>query len=259
MKICIIGCSGRMGRELVKGALEQPEKFSLYAGVVSPHSQHIGKDIGEFVTQNKSGVLATDKIPDKSEMVIDFSTKEATLSHADFCARHHIPYISGVTGLTHEQLQLLESYSQKAPMLYSPNMSIQVNFLSRLVEQTARFLDDSFDIEILDMHHNQKLDAPSGTTLLLGQAAARGRKINLNERLAIERSGKRRKGDIGVAVIRAGDVGGEHRVMFAGQGERIELAHINSKRNIFAHGALKAAEWLIQQKPGRLYNIQDMF
>ncbi len=258
MKACVVGCAGKMGSEIVKAILEYPEDFSINSGIVSYKSQHIGRDIGEVIGMPKLGFAATDKIPANCDMVIDFSTPKAALSHAEFCAEHNMSYITGVTGLSERQLLRLEELAMRIPLFYSPNMSFAINLMAALVEKVSAYLGSEYDIEILEMHHNQKLDAPSGTALLLGKAAANGRGLELKNHIALDRNKKRKPNDIGFASLRGGDVIGEHKVIFAGTGERLELAHIDTKRSVFAHGALKAAKWLSQQKPGKLYSMKDM-
>lgn len=258
MKACVVGCTGRMGSEIVKAIVECPGDFLIESGIVSYKSQYMGRDIGEVIGMPKLGFAVTDKISTHCEMVIDFSTPQVAVAHAEFCAQHNLPYITGVTGLNGQQMKRLEELAGRIPLFYSPNMSFAINLLAALVEKAAAHLGSEYDIEILDMHHNQKQDVPSGTALLLGKAAASGRGLELKDHMALDRKGRRRPNDIGFAVLRGGDVVGEHKVIFAGAGERLEFAHIDTKRSVFAYGTLKAAKWLAQQKPGKLYCMKDI-
>ena len=192
--------------------------------------------------------------------VIDFTAPAATVEIAALAAQARIVHIIGTTGLSPQDIARIEAAARHAPIVRSGNMSLGVNVLAAMVEKVARALDDGFDIEIVEMHHRMKVDAPSGTALLLGEAAAKGRGIDLASHSARGRdgiTGARRRGDIGFAAVRGGSVIGEHAVIFAGQGERLELVHKAEDRGLFAQGAMRAALWARGRKPGH-YSMRDV-
>jgi 4-hydroxy-tetrahydrodipicolinate reductase len=262
MKIAVAGCSGRMGREVLKAVLAS-EEAALVAGSLRPGSPEAGQDLGWLAGVRPIGILATENIQqlfEKSDAIIDFTIPSQSVALARMAAEAGKVLICGTTGLNTEQKQLLREASTHTAIVHSHNMSLGVNLLLSLVEKTARALDDSFDIEITEMHHRLKVDAPSGTALTLGEAAAKGREVRLKDveqRSREGQTGPRSEGAIGFSVLRGGDVIGDHTVIFAGPGERIELTHKASNRTIYAYGALKAALWAAQQKPG-LYSMQDV-
>jgi 4-hydroxy-tetrahydrodipicolinate reductase len=192
--------------------------------------------------------------------IVDFTVPAATITHAELAAQHRLVHVIGTTGLTAGDDAKIAEAAKRTVIVKSGNMSMGVNVLAALVRRVAMTLDHDFDIEIVEMHHNKKVDAPSGTALLLGRAAADGRKVDLDQRAARGRdgvTGARRAGDIGFAALRGGTVVGEHSVIFAGPAERLELVHKAEDRMIFARGALKAAQWARSQKPG-LYSMADV-
>jgi 4-hydroxy-tetrahydrodipicolinate reductase len=192
--------------------------------------------------------------------LLDFTVPNASVAFAEFAARRGMVHVIGTTGLSGEQEKLIAEASRRAVIVKSGNMSMGVNLLAALVKRMARALDDEFDIEILEMHHSKKIDAPSGTALLLGQAAAEGRRIDLAQHAVRGRdghTGARRPGDIGFAALRGGSVVGDHTVIFAGPAERVEVSHRAEDRMIFARGAVRAALWARQQHPG-LYSMADV-
>jgi 4-hydroxy-tetrahydrodipicolinate reductase len=194
------------------------------------------------------------------DVLIDFTAPEATMDHIALAVQYKKPIVIGTTGLNPRQEENLVAASKHVPVFYSANMSIGVNVLAALVEQAAARLSDEFDIEIFEAHHRHKADAPSGTALLLGRAAAKGRGVNLSAVQVLSREGQtgaRAKGAVGFSVFRGGDVVGDHTVTFAGEGERIELSHKASDRAIFARGAIRAALWLAGRPPGA-YSMRDM-
>ena len=235
----------------------------LSGGVDAPSSRELGKDIGDLAGIGAVGLAAGSDLAalfGASDVVIEFSTPEATLAHVALAAQARKPLVIGTTGLDEKGHQALEAAAKTAPILWAPNMSLGVNWLLALVEQTARRLGEDYDIEILEMHHRHKVDAPSGTALALGKAAAAGRQIDLaakSQRVRDGITGARTRGDIGFATLRGGDNAGEHRVLFAADGEMIELAHRATSRRVFARGAVAAAQWLAGQKPG-LYAMKDV-
>lgn len=255
MKIGITGSMGRMGQEVLKQLADSEHTI---AGIIekadSPligSSVELGKGIN-FTVKDDSLALF-----EQAEVVIDFSTASASVQYAQMAAQKHKALVIGTTGFSEAQIKILETCAEKTPLLRASNLSLGVNILLSLVEKTAQILSD-FDIEILEIHHNQKADAPSGTALSLGEAAARGRNQALKNVITpVDRNGVRSKGSIGFAVLRGGDVAGEHDVIFAGQDERLILSHKASSRTIFAKGAIKAAEWLYD-KPAGLYNMRDV-
>lgn len=274
MKIGIIGSSGRMGRELVMEIASRTE-CSLSGAVEKPSSPFLGKDAGIVAGIDSLGVTVTDDYEAlfaEADAVIDFTSPENTLACAERAVRHHTAHIIGTTGFTEEQRRKLEQFAEKTPIVLSSNMSVGVNLLFQLVEKAAQLLGDDYDIEIVEMHHKHKVDAPSGTALSLGHAAAKGRNIDFSSHATLSRegiTGPREKGTIGFATLRGGDVIGDHTVMFAGEGERIEITHKSSNRKIYAKGAVRAALWAAgkakeqapEQAPRqalRLYSMHDV-
>jgi 4-hydroxy-tetrahydrodipicolinate reductase len=262
MRLIVAGAGGRMGRTLVK-AIAETDGVCLVGAAEPEGSPLIGED---------SGVLAglpPNRVPVVSDVrallmaadgILDFTVPEATLAFAPLAAEAGIVHVIGTTGLSAEDDDMIRHAADRAIVVKSGNMSLGVNLLASLVKRAARALDESFDIEILEMHHNRKIDAPSGTALLLGRAAAAGRGIDLSARSDRGRdgvTGARKVGDIGFATLRGGTVAGDHTVIFAGPSERIELAHKAEDRMIFARGALKAALWARGKKPG-LYSMADV-
>lgn len=213
------------------------------------HKASIGAEMGR--DGDKEAAFAA------CDVMIDFTNPEAAVAYAKIAAQMGKPLVTGTTGLSLDQQATLEKSAQIAPILQSANMSLGVNLLLSLVEKTAEKLGPEFDIEIFESHHRNKVDAPSGTALALGAAAAKGRGAALDSLAVFDRQGKRKSGNIGFSVFRGGDVVGEHTVTFAGAGERIELAHRASDRMIFAHSAVKAALWLKDRPPG-LYSMRDV-
>lgn len=262
MRIAVSGCTGRMGITVLQATLEA-EDMTLAGGLVRAGSAQSIVDLGTLAGKNPLTLTPTDDaaaLMQKADAMIDFSTPELTLQLAALAAAEHKVLITGTTGFTPEQQQELNNLAQQAIIVQSFNMSLGVNLLAALVEQAAARLNDSYDIEILEMHHRHKVDAPSGTALMLGEAAAKGRKVNLEsvaDKARDGMTGARKSGDIGFAVLRGGAVIGDHTALFAGEEERIELTHRSQSRNIYAHGALHAARWALRQKPG-LYNMRDV-
>lgn len=262
MRVGVIGCAGRMGRANLREILTA-EGVALAGGTERPGHPELGKDLGLLAGLDPVGIPAGDDVAAllaRADAVIEFSTPEATLANAVLCAARGCAHVVGTTGLTAEQERELRRLAERTVIVWAPNMSLGVNLLLGLVEQVAAALDSGFDIEILEMHHRHKVDAPSGTALALGQAAARGRGVELEavaKRARDGITGPRGAGEIGFAVLRGGDVVGDHRVLFAGPGERLELAHVATDRQIFARGALHAARWTAGQPPG-LYGMADV-
>jgi 4-hydroxy-tetrahydrodipicolinate reductase len=262
MKIGVLGASGRMGQALVR-ALHETPGCSIAAGLEAKGSPAVGQDLGEVAGLGRLGVAITDDpLPLFADVdgVLDFTSPAATLGFAALAAQARIVHVIGTTGLGEGDQAKLEAAARHATIVKAGNMSLGVNLLAGLTARVAQALGPEFDIEILELHHRHKRDAPSGTSLMLGQAAAKARGISLAERGIRTRDGDigpRREGDIGFAALRGGDVVGEHRVIFAGPGERIELAHVATDRSIFARGAVRAALWAHGRPPG-LYSMQDV-
>jgi 4-hydroxy-tetrahydrodipicolinate reductase len=262
MRLIVAGAGGRMGRNLVR-AVTEADGVTVVGAVEAKGSAVIGRDAGELAGLGKNGVTVVDDLEsllDRADGLLSFTIPAATVAFAEILAKRGLAHIIGTTGLTAEDDKLIAASAQRSVVVKSGNMSMGVNLLAALVKQVAKTLDEDFDIEILEMHHNKKIDAPSGTALLLGEAAAAGRKIALAERSVRVRdghTGARRAGDIGFAALRGGTVVGEHNVIFAGPHERIELAHKAEDRMIFARGAVRAAKWAMGKKPG-LYSMADV-
>ena len=260
--IVITGASGRMGQMLIKTVLDS-DKAHL-AGVVEREGHAwIGCDVGEAMGGAAIGVTVTDDPLEafaKAQAVIDFTAPEATLAFSKLAAQARAVHVIGTTGMSEEQIAQLEPASRHATIIRAGNMSLGVNLLVQLTKKVAAALDEDFDIEVIEAHHHHKVDAPSGTALMLGEAAAEGRGVKLSEVSDSGRdgiTGARRRGDIGFSAIRGGDIVGEHDVLFAATGERIVLRHMATDRAIFARGALKAALWGQDKAPGE-YDMLDV-
>jgi 4-hydroxy-tetrahydrodipicolinate reductase len=262
MRLVIVGAAGRMGRTLVK-AIAETKGVVLSGAIEQKGSAALGTDAGLLAGVGNAGVSVTDdpgKALKGADGMLEFSSPAASVEHAAMAAEAGIVHIIGTTGLSESDLGKLKAAANTATIVQSGNMSLGVNLLTALTRRIAASLGEDFDIEILEMHHKMKVDAPSGTALMLGEAAAQGRKIKLAERSARGRdgmTGARKAGDIGFASLRGGTVVGEHSVVFAGPSERLELVHRADDRAIFAHGALKAALWAREQKPG-FYTMADV-
>jgi 4-hydroxy-tetrahydrodipicolinate reductase len=262
MRLIVAGAGGRMGRTLIK-AIGETNGLALAGAVEAKGSAVIGRDAGELAGLGKNGIaVAADPAPllAAADGLVDFTIPAATVALAELSARAGKVHIIGTTGLSGENDKLIAQAANKAVIVRSGNFSMGVNLIAALTKRVAKTLDDSFDIEIFEMHHKGKIDAPSGTALMFGRAAAEGRGIDLARHSARGRDGEtgaRRAGDIGFASLRGGTVVGEHSVIFAGPAERVELTHRAEDRMIFARGALHAALWARGKKPG-LYSMADV-
>ena len=262
MRLIVAGAGGRMGRTLVK-AIAEMRGVTLAAAVEDARSPLLGQDAGVLAGLPANGVaLAADakSVLAEADAIVDFTAPKASIAFAALAAETGKVHIIGTTGLAAEDEAKIKNAASKAVIVKSGNMSLGVNLLAALAKRVAKTLDDDFDIEILEMHHNKKVDAPSGTALLLGRAAAEGRGLDLAQHSVRARdghTGARQLGDIGFAALRGGTVVGEHSVIFAGPAERIELVHKAEDRMIFPRGALRAALWARGQKPG-LYSMADV-
>src|SRR3981189_3458388 len=262
MRLIVAGAGGRMGRALTRIISET--KGAVLAGALeAPGSELLGKDAGALAGLPANGVkLSGDlwSLSAEADGILDFTVPAATIANVAIAAQRGLVHVIGTTGLSASDDAVIKSVTSRAIVVQSGNMSLGVNLLAALVKRVAQSLDDGFDIEILEMHHKAKIDAPSGTALLLGEAAAEGRKIALDKHSARGRdglTGARKAGDIGFASLRGGSVTGDPSALFAGPMERIELQHRAEDRLIFAHRALKAAMWAHGKKPG-LYSMADV-
>ncbi len=262
LKIGVVGASGRMGR-MVVSVIAASDGCQLAGATEAPGSDHVGADAGALAGLGDNGIIITDDTAAmfaRVDAVIDFTAPAATQTHAQLAAEAGCALVAGTTGLEEEQRAALAAAAEKVPVVWAPNMSAGVNLLFAVTQQVARSLGDDFDIEIVEMHHRHKVDAPSGTALGLGEAAAAGRGVDFDKTKVLSRegiTGERNRGNIGFATLRGGDVVGEHTVVFAGAGERVELSHRATDRAIFARGAVRAALWTAG-KPAGLYAMADV-
>ncbi|MVO16376.1 4-hydroxy-tetrahydrodipicolinate reductase [Parasedimentitalea huanghaiensis] len=260
--IVITGGSGRMGQMLIRTVLES-DKARLVGVVERSGHTWVGQDIGVAMGGAAIGVNVTDDALEafsKAQAVIDFTAPEATLEFAALAAQARAVHVIGTTGMSEAQIAQLEPAARHAAIVRAGNMSLGVNLLVQLTKKVAAALDEDFDIEVIEAHHHHKVDAPSGTALMLGEAAAEGRGVTLSDVSDSGRdgiTGARKRGDIGFSAIRGGDIVGEHDVLFAAAGERIVLRHMATDRAIFARGALKAALWGQDKAPGQ-YDMVDV-
>ena len=262
IRIAIAGAGGRMGQALVERTLDAAD-LELAAALDVAGASAIGKDAGTSLGR-ATGVSVGDDVDAAlahADVLIDFTRPEGTLMHAAACAKHCVALVAGTTGLTAAQQDTLARHARTIPIVHAANMSVGVNVLADLVRRAAAALGGGYDIEIVEMHHRHKIDAPSGTALMLGAAAADGAGVDLKQAGVYARegtTGERRKGTIGFATLRGGDVVGEHVVVFAGEGERVELAHRATSRRMFADGALRAVRFVAAHRRERRAGLFDM-
>src|SRR5450432_3859361 len=262
MRLIVAGAGGRMGRALMRVISETPGAV-VTGALEAPGSELLGKDAGVLAGLPANGVLLSGdlwSLSANADGILDFTVPAATIANVAIAAGRGLVHVIGTTGLSSSDDAVIKSVTSRAIVVKSGNMSLGVNLLAALVKRVAQSLDESFDIEVLEMHHKAKIDAPSGTALLLGEAAAAGRQVALDQHSARGRdghTGERKTGDIGFASLRGGTVAGDHSVIFAGPYERIELSHRAEDRTMFAQGAIKAALWARDQKPG-LYSVADV-
>lgn len=260
--IVVAGASGRMGRMLIE-VIGQSDAAYLAGVLERPGHDWVGQDLGTVMGGQPSGVLVYDDALEPmacAQAVIDFTAPQATIALSHVAAQARAAHVIGTTGMTEQEIAALEPASRHCAIVRAGNMSLGVNLLTQLTRKVAAALDADFDIEVIEAHHHHKVDAPSGTALMLGEAAAEGRAVSLSDVRDSGRdgiTGARKRGDIGFTAIRGGDIVGEHDVLFAGPGERIVLRHMATDRGIFARGALKAALWAQGRDPGQ-YDMLDV-
>jgi len=261
-RIAVPGAAGRMGRNLID-ACNRAEGLMLGAATERSGHDLLGSDAGMVAGVGELGVAIEDnleRVIDQFDVLIDFTAPAATLAHLDICRRHGKRIVIGTTGFSDEQKQQIEAAATEIGVVFAPNMSVGVNLCLKLLDMAARVLGDDVDIEVIEAHHRHKVDAPSGTALRMGEVVAEALGRDLNECAVYGRegiTGARDRKTIGFETIRAGDIVGEHTVMFAAEGERVEITHKASSRMTFASGAVRAAGWVMSQ-PGGLYDMQDV-
>lgn len=260
--LVVTGASGRMGQMLARMIVDSG-KARLVGAVERAGHSWVGQDLGSAMGGAKLGVNVTDDPLEafaQAQGVLDFTAPSATLEFANLAAQARLVHVIGTTGFTESELEALKPAARHAVIVRAGNMSLGVNLLTQLTRKVAAALDEDFDIEVIEAHHNQKVDAPSGTALMLGEAAAEGRGVSLSDAADRGRdgiTGARQRGQIGFSAVRGGDIIGEHDVMFAGPGERVILRHVASDRGLFARGALRAALWGQGKPPGE-YDMIDV-
>ena len=262
INIGICGASGKMGRALIRSVTDN-KKLQLKGALERDIDLNIGKDSGVISNIEPTGVNITSDTNvffSDCDAIIDFSFADASVENIKIASKYNCAYVLGTTGLNQMQIDKIKGYSKAIPIVHAANMSVGVNIAIHYTELLSKSLNEDYDVEIHEMHHRDKIDSPSGTALALGDAVAKGRNIDLNEKTIKSRWGiekPRKKGDIGFSTQRGGDVIGDHIVTFAGNGERLEIAHKATNRDVFANGAVNAALWLYKQTPG-YYNMKDV-
>jgi len=262
IRVAVCGINGRIGRHIVEMVTDDPELI-LVGGLVKPGQMHISNN-GRFADWcGRSGVVVTESLGqllETSDVIIDFSTPEASIANLKKCRRYGKAMVIGSTGFTHGDSTLIREFARNIPVVHSPNMSVGVNVIFRMIKEVAGILGDDFDVEIMEAHHRMKKDSPSGTALHLGKVVAETLGRNLNMVASCFREGTnnvRDQKEIGMQSIRGGDIIGDHTVYFIGKGERIEITHRAQNREMFSQGAVKAAKWLVDREPG-LYGMNDV-
>ncbi|MDH1903676.1 4-hydroxy-tetrahydrodipicolinate reductase, partial [Comamonas aquatica] len=259
LRIAVAGASGRMGRMLVE-AIQNSKDCMLTAALDLPGSPALGSDAAAFLGQNSGALIESDlhSALSKADFLIDFTRPEGTLEHLAVCAELGVKVVIGTTGFSDAQKAQIAAYAQKTAIMLAPNMSVGVNVTLKLLEMAAKALDTGYDIEIVEAHHKHKVDAPSGTAIKMGEVIAEAQGTKLEDRAVYERfghTGERKENTIGFATVRGGDIVGDHTVLFAGTGERIEITHKSSSRATYAEGSLRAVRFLATQAQGQF----DMF
>ena len=260
IKIAVIGAAGRMGGAIIR-AMENDDDLALGCALEHAESTALGRDAGVSAQVGRLGLeIVSSPVGYDFDIMVDFSTPQATLENLEFCREHKRAIVIGTTGMDEDGLARVRDAAREIPVMYSANYSVGVNLAARLLKMAAAVIGEETDIEIIEAHHKHKVDAPSGTALLLGRAVAEPLGKDLSEDGVFCREGivgERRDGTIGFSTIRGGDIAGEHTVMFIGDAERIEISHRATDRKIFANGAVKAAKWL-NGKPAGLYDMNDV-
>lgn len=263
IKVAVTGAAGRMGKANIE-ALQMAEGIELGAAIVEPDSSLIGADAGEVAGVGKLGVTIVGSLHEAVadfDVLIDFTAPEVTVQNVRFCTTHGKKVVIGTTGLSDEQKDMLEKAAESTAVVFAPNMSVGVNLCFKLLEIAAKALgNDDYDIEVIEAHHRHKVDSPSGTALRMGEVVADALGRDLKECAVYGREGQvgaRPRGEIGFETIRAGDVVGDHTVLFGTEGERIEITHKASNRLTFAKGAVRACKWVNDKETG-LYDMQDI-
>ena len=262
VKVVVAGASGRMGGRLVS-LVKESSDLQLVGAVERKGHQAIGADAGDIAGCGRIGVAVTDNLTalaDRAEVLIDFTAPDVSLAHMAIMAAYRKTMVIGTTGLSAKQLAELQKLAKQIPCVFSPNMSVGVNIILKVLAEMARAFGEDYDIEVTEAHHRLKKDAPSGTALKIAQVLADATGRDLDKVAAYGRKGmigERKRGEIGIQVIRAGDIVGDHTVLFGGPGERIEVTHRAHSRDTFARGALRAARWVVTRPPG-LYDMHDV-
>lgn len=262
VKTIVNGAAGRMGSRII-ALIQETDGISLTGAIERKGHQSVGKDAGESAMWGKVGISITDnlsKIIDDSEVVIEFTMPKSTIENLRIASIRKIPFVIGTTGFSNDELEEIKGLTKTIPCVMAPNMSVGVNLVFKTIADIAKILGDDYDIEIVEAHHRFKKDAPSGTAIKMAEVIAEALNRNLNEVGIYARHGiigERKKREIGIQTVRAGDIVGEHTVIFGGMGERIEVTHRAHTRDNFARGAIRAAKWVVKQKPG-LYSMMDV-
>lgn len=262
IKIVVTGAAGRMGKSIIN-VIKETNQAELVGAVEKPGHADIGKDIGEAAGAGKLGIKLADnfeKVIKKADCVIDFTFPEATMHHLDIALNNDAAMVIGTTGFSHHQRERLKEVGSKIKIVAAPNMSVGVNLLLKAVSDMAKVLGNEYDVEIVEAHHRLKKDAPSGTAMRFAEVLSQSLKRDLDKVAVYERYGiigERKPEEIGIQTIRAGDIVGDHTIIFGGLGERIEVTHRAQSRETFARGAVRAAMWIVKQPKG-LYDMQDV-
>ena len=257
-----MGAAGRMGKRLVS-LVQESKTLQLAGAIESPGHPALGRDSGEEAGSGRAGVVIQNTLGDilqNAHVIIDFTAPQATLLNVQLASKQQTAMVIGTTGFNETELQQLKELAKNIPCVFAPNMSVGVNVLLNVVGKVARALGETYNIEVIEAHHNQKKDAPSGTALKIAEVLAECMDWDLGDVGVYERHGiigERKTKEIGVQTVRAGDIIGDHTVLFGGPGERIEITHRAHTRDTFALGALRAAEWVVKQPPG-LYTMADV-
>jgi len=262
-KIMVFGAAGRMGRRIIS-VIHEHEQVVLSGALEYAGNPLVGQDAGEIAGVGNLGIPIAGLVSDlpfaESDVLIEFTTPPATLANLKIAVEYQVPMVIGTTGMTVEEREQVRALAAQIPVVLAPNMSVGVNVLFKVVAEVAKILGDDYDVEILEAHHRLKKDAPSGTAVRLGEIVAEALQRDYQEVAVFERrgfTGERTREEIGMQTLRAGDIVGDHLVMFGGLGERLEIVHRAHSRDTFARGALRAALWVMDQQPG-LYDMQDV-